>query len=164
MWHQMKRGVFYRIKHAVQGMPPDSMTKHQIQKYCEGLPGPSHIDWDVISIKDLISMSRPLVRNPAHNHDVCAQAAALTGDVQGVTRENLYWMMDRYPFICNTSEDLEHYLEERTPPSMGTKKNLEALGASIEDLINMQVLFSAKAMRRNHNPPENWSAGLVRSM
>jgi len=122
VWHQMKRGVFYRIKHAVQGMPPDSMTKHQIQKYCEGLPGPSHIDWDVISIKDLISMSRPL----------------------GVTRENLYWMMDRYPFICNTSEDLEHYLEERTPPSMGTKKNLEALGASIEDLINMQAIIHAK--------------------
>ena len=47
--------------------------------------------------------------------------------------------MDRYPFMVNTEEDLEHLLEVRIPPKLGTKKDLETVGASIEDLINMQV-------------------------
>ncbi len=59
-----------------------------------------------------------------------------------MTKENLYWMIDRYPFICNTEEDLEQLIEERMPPQLGTKKNLEALGATIEDVINMQVQMS----------------------
>eukprot|EP00961_Rhodomonas_salina_P050548 678882-Rhodomonas_salina.4 len=116
----MKRGVFYRIKHAVQGMPPDSMTKHQIQKYCEGLPGPSHIDWDVISIKDLISMSR-------------------SGS-------------DRGRAGCDAREPV---LDDGSLPL-----HLQHVGGlgTLPRGADAAVLFSAKAMRRNHNPPENWSA------
>ena len=64
-------------------------------------------------------------------------------DGQGVTNENLLWIMDRYPFVVNTENDLEHLIESRIPPKLGTKKDLETVGASIEDLINSQVSETA---------------------
>jgi len=121
VWHQFNHGVLNRINRSIRGDSQHAMRKDAIIRVLEKFPT-KDLDWDVCHIHDFANYGAP----------------------EGLTKDNIFWIMQRYPFVVNSAEDLEGYIEERTPPSLGTKRMLEGLGSSIEDLINMQAIIHAK--------------------
>mmetsp|Transcript_11245 Transcript_11245/g.17677 ORF Transcript_11245/g.17677 Transcript_11245/m.17677 type:complete len:324 (-) Transcript_11245:106-1077(-) len=117
--HQISSGVKHRVTRLF-GRRHAHMLKGEVVKFINQLP--EDTDKDIISERELVAIGEPL----------------------GMTLDKVRFLQERYPFIVNTMDDLESYLEERMPPPTGSKKMLEGVAASVETVIHTQAAIHAK--------------------
>lgn len=119
--HQLYRGATQRAAH-VMGTNKGELSKGTINAMLKVLP--DTFDQECASAAELLKAAE--ARNLPLNDD------------------NIKWIIERYPCIINSSEDLENLLLDRTPAPPGARKRLEMLSDGVEDVVNRQASIHAK--------------------
>jgi len=121
IWHQISRGSHQRARRWM-GSTQGEMEKGEIAEILRMLP--ASFDTECASPAELYRVAE-MNKLPLHD-------------------DNIKWIVERYPCIINSTEDLETLLFNRSPAPPGAKKRLESMSDAVEDVVNRQASIHAK--------------------